>query len=109
QTRRNFACLLCFTSRRRHTRLVSDWSSDVCSSDLSHWRHSRATNQRRLLKRLAGKERRSVDWLLWNVANEIAAEALKANAGTIEIGRASCREREDMEVDVAGLRNNRAR
>src|SRR5262249_57296303 len=26
--------LLCFASRRRHTRLVSDWSSDVCSSDL---------------------------------------------------------------------------
>src|SRR5262249_60057770 len=25
-----------FSSRRRHTRLVSDWSSDVCSSDL--WR-----------------------------------------------------------------------
>src|SRR3989339_783839 len=24
-----------FSSRRRHTRLVSDWSSDVCSSDLS--------------------------------------------------------------------------
>src|SRR5258706_217609 len=23
-----------FASRRRHTRLVSDWSSDVCSSDL---------------------------------------------------------------------------
>src|SRR5262249_59722235 len=23
-----------FQSRRRHTRLVSDWSSDVCSSDL---------------------------------------------------------------------------
>src|SRR5262249_58087890 len=23
------------SSRRRHTRLVSDWSSDVCSSDLS--------------------------------------------------------------------------
>ena len=22
-----------FSSRRRHTRLVSDWSSDVCSSD----------------------------------------------------------------------------
>src|SRR5438093_11563426 len=25
-----------FSSRRRHTRLVSDWSSDVCSSDLGH-------------------------------------------------------------------------
>src|SRR5258706_6801616 len=30
-------CLtLFFSSRRRHTRLVSDWSSDVCSSDLLH-------------------------------------------------------------------------
>src|SRR5262249_58598932 len=30
------AHLLCFffSSRRGHTRLVSDWSSDVCSSDL---------------------------------------------------------------------------
>src|SRR5256885_8902352 len=27
------ACL-CFSSRRRHTRLQGDWSSDVCSSDL---------------------------------------------------------------------------
>src|SRR5258706_10513499 len=29
-----------FSSRRRHTRLVSDWSSDVCSSDLSSWARS---------------------------------------------------------------------
>src|SRR5258706_1105625 len=27
-------CVFFFSSRRRHTRLVSDWSSDVCSSDL---------------------------------------------------------------------------
>src|ERR1035441_10735113 len=26
--------LLFFSSRRRHTRCLSDWSSDVCSSDL---------------------------------------------------------------------------
>src|SRR5438093_4504226 len=36
---RVFLFFLCvfffFSSRRRHTRLVSDWSSDVCSSDLS--------------------------------------------------------------------------
>src|SRR5262245_63344076 len=25
-----------FSSRRRHTRCLSDWSSDVCSSDLAH-------------------------------------------------------------------------
>src|SRR5256885_12958694 len=36
-----FTCLTCvfvyiffFSSRRRHTRLQGDWSSDVCSSDL---------------------------------------------------------------------------
>src|SRR5262249_60106032 len=31
-------CSYCFffSSRRRHTRLVSDWSSDVCSSDLGN-------------------------------------------------------------------------
>src|SRR5256885_5735150 len=33
------ACLQCvcffFSSRRRHTRLQGDWSSDVCSSDLA--------------------------------------------------------------------------
>src|ERR1022692_297098 len=27
-------CFLFFSSRRRHTRLQGDWSSDVCSSDL---------------------------------------------------------------------------
>src|SRR5688500_20186546 len=26
-----------FSSRRRHTRLQGDWSSDVCSSDLAPW------------------------------------------------------------------------
>src|SRR5437762_11359232 len=26
-----------FSSRRRHTRYIGDWSSDVCSSDLKRW------------------------------------------------------------------------
>src|SRR5256885_3240235 len=30
-----------FSSRRRHTRLQGDWSSDVCSSDLCHCRGSK--------------------------------------------------------------------
>src|SRR5690606_41129210 len=29
-------CLFFFSSRRRHTRFSRDWSSDVCSSDLSN-------------------------------------------------------------------------
>src|SRR6266480_6354923 len=28
-----------FSSRRRHTRLTCDWSSDVCSSDLTPFHH----------------------------------------------------------------------
>src|SRR5256885_9475902 len=28
-------CICFFSSRRRHTRLQGDWSSDVCSSDLT--------------------------------------------------------------------------
>src|SRR5256885_11072029 len=28
------SCFFFFSSRRRHTRLQGDWSSDVCSSDL---------------------------------------------------------------------------
>src|SRR5437588_1039151 len=29
-----FVCVFFFSSRRRHTRSLCDWSSDVCSSDL---------------------------------------------------------------------------
>src|SRR5256885_10724345 len=32
-----------FSSRRRHTRLQGDWSSDVCSSDLRLATHSTGT------------------------------------------------------------------
>src|SRR5256885_8688619 len=39
--RYDYECFF-FSSRRRHTRLQGDWSSDVCSSDL--WIISRAVN-----------------------------------------------------------------
>src|SRR6266542_6259493 len=32
------SCFFFFSSRRRHTRCYRDWSSDVCSSDLSDLR-----------------------------------------------------------------------
>src|SRR5690606_40092454 len=31
-----FECIFFFSSRRRHTRFSRDWSSDVCSSDLTY-------------------------------------------------------------------------
>src|SRR2546426_9753897 len=39
-----------FSSRRRHTRLQGDWSSDVCSSDLRA-AAARAAELRRLIER----------------------------------------------------------
>src|ERR687886_2656498 len=35
RTRRDSLCYIFFSSRRRHTRSLCDWSSDVCSSDLA--------------------------------------------------------------------------
>src|SRR5688572_19003739 len=35
-----FVFFFFFSSRRRHTRFDCDWSSDVCSSDLTHWRRT---------------------------------------------------------------------
>src|SRR5256885_8303615 len=35
QADRGVVCFFFFSSRRRHTRLQGDWSSDVCSSDLA--------------------------------------------------------------------------
>ena len=67
-------CFFFFSSRRRHTRLVSDWSSDVCSSDLIppdyhhiHWFSLQsfrsiiccaAVDQNRLSKSSASEEKR---------------------------------------------------
>src|SRR5256885_11121268 len=49
-----YAHLFFFSSRRRHTRLQGDWSSDVCSSDLPAEHNSaiRFQGQTRRLSRL---------------------------------------------------------
>src|SRR5439155_5013978 len=40
-----FWCFFFFSSRRRHTRWPRDWSSDVCSSDLSTSRRPRRSSR----------------------------------------------------------------
>src|SRR5688500_19166432 len=62
---------LFFSSRRRHTRLQGDWSSDVCSSDLT-----------------AG-----IDVLLEREARLPDVHTPERKVFCNEIGRASCRER----------------
>src|SRR5207237_3872999 len=44
-----YVLLFFFSSRRRHTRFKCDWSSDVCSSDLSWFFSSRSERKSRRL------------------------------------------------------------
>lgn len=52
--------------------------------ELQTARH-KTPNQRKLVKRLAGKEKRTVEWLLWNVANQIVRESQRINASVIAV------------------------
>src|SRR5205807_6822920 len=93
--------LFFFSSRRRHTRLQGDWSSDVCSSDLSlseAHRFIAGDRAERLGER--GDER-----LGQAVARVRAIEGEDGDAALViaeqdrsKIGRASCRERVKMAV-----------
>src|SRR5690242_2238593 len=60
-----------FSSRRRHTRLTCDWSSDVCSSDLSGLRAEQRVN---LESDLFVKSARG----LWQSAHLVATRSLAA-------------------------------
>src|SRR5262249_47107536 len=66
-----------FSSRRRHTRLVSDWSSDVCSSDLSPSTFSNASGA--TLTDSGGT-------LNINATNWSNAGTLNIQAGTVNLG-----------------------
>src|SRR5437867_8439954 len=76
-------CVFFFSSRRRHTRSYGDWSSDVCSSDLDF---------------VAGK-------LLDLIGVPHNFDTRWDPQRTREIGRASCRERVDIEsaVDIFNI------
>src|SRR5262245_63201641 len=95
-----FLVFLVFSSRRRHTRCLSDWSSDVCSSDLNRERAMRASDER-LAAALFGYaecQRRHLASHKVTLENVVDyAEDVKLARGlyweAFQIGRASCRER----------------
>src|SRR5690606_41144853 len=57
-----------FSSRRRHTRFSRDWSSDVCSSDLSSRRNSRMATTPSQAASIVGMMKDS-ELLPWNRLN----------------------------------------
>src|SRR5256885_4909662 len=89
-------CFFFFSSRRRHTRLQGDWSSDVCSSDLVHGpealRLARAVVDDPEVRPAALDEGPVPE--LRRVRPPRHHDGVAIEAGhRVEIGRASCRER----------------
>src|SRR5438093_8788495 len=72
-----------FSSRRGHTRLVSDWSSDVCSSDLRHG-VPRVVVSGRLSAR-AARRYAWISWLLHAMLAEIDAFAMQTDADAARV------------------------
>src|SRR5688500_19520158 len=82
-----------FSSRRRHTRLQGDWSSDVCSSDLAQ-RLELIADGLGDLRAVAGRKRRR-DRGAQRHEQRLArgSQLIERRLESLEIGRASCRER----------------
>src|SRR5256885_8673382 len=84
-----------FSSRRRHTRLQGDWSSDVCSSDLPDNERLRLVEHLRRIGCTVETQwpvpdgwTANCDLMLLAVEHE-----LRNDIQRLQIGRASCRER----------------
>src|SRR5438132_7950993 len=90
-----------FSSRRRHTRSLYDWSSDVCSSDLApHAPHApHAFDVQAVVMDVPTRVCLGAAARQWRLRQqrEKAAHAKAGSDRTVEsrpqIGRASCRER----------------
>src|SRR5205814_7998959 len=103
-------CLFFFSSRRRHTRCLSDWSSDVCSSDLL----DEIAVSRSAAEEIEAEQREemTVGRIAVGVARgEMRDMDLHPGAGPAdavdflhEIGRASCRERVEIRGVAGSLR-----
>src|SRR5260221_10294352 len=88
--------LFFFSSRRRHTRSLCDWSSDVCSSDLGA--AQMVDNARGVQHVFAGSQVLDAAGIVHHLRGALeqslrAAEVLGLRPEIIKIGRASCRER----------------
>src|SRR5690606_40668526 len=79
-----------FSSRRRHTRFSRDWSSDVCSSDLTNLIVS---STRRTVRNTLSTDFLTVVCNSCRLANTLCRYRQWISR-ILQIGRASCRERE---------------
>src|SRR3546814_19402476 len=85
---------------------ISDWSSDVCSSDLHDILRARHHRLRGELDRLLRRTALAVDRHRGDRVGELRGEhRVAADVHRLQIGRASCRERVlSVRVDLGGRR-----
>src|SRR5436190_23969720 len=89
-----------FSSRRRHTRSLCDWSSDVCSSDLpALWGRDTLTADEPGVAPRPGPHS--------CFARHHAVAATPAGELLQKIGRASCRERGEISVVAGALKKKK--
>src|SRR5688500_19707352 len=81
-----------FSSRRRHTRLQGDWSSDVCSSDLNGRVGDFVIHVDRPIAAFAPRAASKM-WPAARGQNPLGAAQHYTQSAALQIGRASCRER----------------
>src|SRR5690349_22966253 len=90
-----------FSSRRRHTRSLRDWSSDVCSSDLAARLERLADAGGICLSGLAHDRVADKLDLEWAALGEVSVRNIPY---PVQIGRASCRGRVHLRVDAVWSR-----
>src|SRR5256885_12110382 len=96
EPRRRISSGFFFSSRRRHTRLQGDWSSDVCSSDLQPTSHQPGECVPQGDKHLLQDFQGDFHYLTTRTLVIFLVMSAKAEAiwlDELKIGRASCRER----------------
>src|SRR5205807_6885516 len=103
------------SSRRRHTRLQGDWSSDVCSSDLPRWLDYEKADTvlgaivvvvgaAAIMMAAASAFGGTRDFGHFSSGLEVAQGlARNLHPGVGEIGRASCRERGEIGAGGGGV------
>src|SRR2546426_12088810 len=72
-----------FSSRRRHTRLQGDWSSDVCSSDLIFTQNAQLTGRQQKTRRVAMKSKRIPAVVIVVVSLAVSVLAVLGGRATI--------------------------
>src|SRR5215467_11363596 len=82
-----FCSIFFFSSRRRHTRLQGDWSSDVCSSDLAKQSNSSAAGRRQAGRRTPAARRTSTAPIGWGWPGACGHLGSPSGAARLVVGR----------------------